>query len=130
MERKQNAGKPINVDKIVRDQCEEYRRDFESLIEGQLGERLCVIQYEQMVAKDLSPLHRFGLTDIDPGKLWESKIHQMGKSGGGAYITPLYGGELSPASVGRYQEVLDKEKQALVLELCGDVADKVRALAA
>ena len=120
----------VNVERAVRMQCENYSSQYKHLLEGNLGDRLCVIRYEDMVAGNLASLHAFGLTDIDPARLWESKIHDMRKVKGGAYLTPLYGSQLSDSSVGRYREVLSEPMQALVMELCGELAEEVRALAA
>ena len=126
--RKRNGR--INVERAVRKHCDEYSSQYRRLLEGNLGDRLCVIRYEDMVAGNLSSLHAFGFTDIDPERLWESKIHDMRKVKGRAFLTPLYGSQLSESSIGRYREVLGEPMQALVMELCGPLAEEVRALAA
>jgi hypothetical protein len=116
-----------DVEQTVRAECAEYKRQYEGLLAGDLGDRLCVVEYEKLVAGDVSSLKRFGLSDIDQARLWETELKFGAKAGGGPYITKLYGKPLSDSSVGRYRQVLDKPTQDLVMSLCGELCERVRA---
>lgn len=127
--RKQNAN--ANIEQVVRGECQAYKEMYNRLLAGNLGDRLCTVSYEDLVAGDFGALRRFGLDDIEPARLWQGEIAEVKRVGeqGDTWLTSLHGGPLSASSVGRYKEVLSDAMQELVINQCGEVADRFRALA-
>lgn len=121
-------GETRSTGNLVRAECHEYVEQYEALRRGRLGDRLCVIEYERLVAGDASALTNFGLRDIDIRRLWRSRITNIKKMKRTPYTTSLYGRSLSRSSIGNSSKVLSSRMQSEIRRICGQAEAAMRAL--
>jgi hypothetical protein len=113
---------------LVRAECQDYVGQYEALRRGSFGDRLCVIEYERLVVGDVSALAKFGLKDIDIGRLWRSKITNIKKMKRTPFTTSLYGHKLSRSSIGKSRKLLSPRIRAEIRRICGPTEGAIRAM--
>ena len=124
--RKQGVSGPTAS--LARAECQDYVEQYEALRRANFGDRLCVVEYERLVAGDISALTKFGLQDIDTNRLWKSNITNIKTMKRTPYTTSLYGHGFSRSSVGNSRKVLSARIRADIRRICGPTEAAIRAI--
>ena len=88
------------------------------------GDRLLFINYNALVqGNELEKLSSFGIEGTCVEDIWKNSLTNVEEYSNGVWWSPLYGGALSDASVGRSSKGLDSEMLSIICEMCAGVSD-------
>jgi hypothetical protein len=106
--------------------CNEFNEYYDTLIKHPeyFGDRLLFVSYERLVAgEEAARIAAFlGVDTLRPDQLWKRAVTEVGGANSDEWTTPLYGQEVTAASVGRYRE-MPPVILARVVQRCGATAE-------
>jgi len=110
----------------LKEACTQYTSTYRALLDNlaMFGDRLLFINYNALVqGNELEKLSSFGIEGTCVEDIWKNSLTNVEEYSNGVWWSPLYGGALSDASVGRSSKGLDSEMLSIICEMCAGVSD-------